>query len=161
MCGAFNFGPGDLVPLATIGARLPNGMEIARRKVRGQWSEGMLCSPTELGLADDHAGIMIVEAEGAAPGMPLADALGIHPDVVFDLDITPNRPDALSVAGVARDLAAHYRLPFAIPEPPPLARRPVPGHRRGGGPRPLGPLHRHRDPGHHRRARRPGGWRGG
>jgi phenylalanyl-tRNA synthetase beta chain len=118
VCGAFNFGPGDLVPLATIGARLPNGMEIARRKVRGQWSEGMLCSPTELGLSDDHSGIMIVEAEGAGPGMALADALGIHPDVVLDLDITPNRPDAMSVAGVARDLAAHYRLPFAIPDPP-------------------------------------------
>ncbi len=126
VCGAFNFRPGDLVPLASIGARLPNGMEIARRKVRGQWSEGMLCSPTELGLADDHSGIMIVEAEGAAPGMALADALGIHPDAVFDLDITPNRPDALSVAGVARDLAAHYRLPFAIPDPPAL----------GGGPSP-------------------------
>ncbi|HVF13542.1 MAG TPA: phenylalanine--tRNA ligase subunit beta [Acidimicrobiales bacterium] len=121
VCGAFNFGPGDLVPLATIGARLPNGMEIGRRKVRGQWSEGMLCSPTELGLADDHSGIMVVEAAGAEPGMALADALGIRPDAVFDLDITPNRPDALSVAGVARDLAAHHRLPFAIPEPSPLA----------------------------------------
>jgi phenylalanyl-tRNA synthetase beta chain len=126
VCGAFNFGPGDLVPLATIGARLPDGMEIGRRKVRGQWSEGMLCSPKELGLADDHAGIMIVEAEGAAPGMPLADALGIHADAVFDLDITPNRPDALSVAGVARDLAAHYRLPFAIPDPPALGDGPSP-----------------------------------
>jgi phenylalanyl-tRNA synthetase beta chain len=126
VCGAFNFGPGDLVPLATIGARLPNGMEIARRKVRGQWSEGMLCSPKELGLADDHAGIMIVEAEGAAPGMPLAEALGIQPDAVFDLDITPNRPDALSVAGVARDLAARYRLPFAIPDPPALGDGPSP-----------------------------------
>jgi phenylalanyl-tRNA synthetase beta chain len=126
VCGAFNFGPGDLVPLATIGARLPDGpghqgMEIARRNVRGQWSEGMLCSPSELGLVDDHSGIMIVEADGAVPGMALADAIGIRPDAVFDLDITPNRPDALSVAGVARDLAAHYRLPFALPAPPPLA----------------------------------------
>ncbi|MEA2932363.1 MAG: phenylalanyl-tRNA synthetase beta chain, partial [Actinomycetota bacterium] len=120
VCGAFNFGPGDLVPLATIGARLPNGLQIARRKVRGQWSEGMLCSASELGIADDHAGILIVEAEGAVPGMPLADALGIRPDAVFDLDITPNRPDALSVAGVARDLAAHYGLAFALPYPPPL-----------------------------------------
>ena len=115
-------------------------MEIARRKVRGQWSEGMLCSPSELELADDHAGILVVEADGAAPGMPLAEALGIRPDAVFDLDITPNRPDALSVAGVARDLAAHYRLPFAIPEPPAARRRrPVAGHRRGRGPRPLRP----------------------
>ena len=120
VCGAFNFGAGDLVPLATIGARLPNGMEIARRKVRGQWSEGMLCSASELGLADDHSGIMVIEAEGAEPGTPLAAALGIGPDAVFDLDITPNRPDALSVAGVARDLAAHYGLAFAVPEPPAL-----------------------------------------
>ncbi len=120
VCGAFNFGPGDLVPLATTGARLPNGMEIGRRKVRGQWSEGMLCSTAELGMGDDHSGIMIVDAEGATPGMPLAEALGIRPDAVFDLDITPNRPDALSVAGVARDLAARYGLPFALPDPPPL-----------------------------------------
>jgi phenylalanyl-tRNA synthetase beta chain len=118
VCGAFNFGPGDLVPLATIGVRLPNGMEIGRRKVRGQWSEGMLCSGAELGLSDDHSGILIVEAAGAGPGMPLADALGIRPDAVFDLDITPNRPDALSMAGVARDLAARLGIPFAIPEAP-------------------------------------------
>ncbi len=126
VCGAFNFGAGDLVPLATVGARLPNGMEIARRKVRGQWSEGMLCSPSELGLADDHSGIMVVETDGAAPGMALAEALGIRPDAVFDLDITPNRPDALSVAGVARDLAARYRLPFALPQPRPLGDSPSP-----------------------------------
>ena len=121
VCGAFNFGAGDLVALAPVGAKLPNGMEIGRRKVRGQWSEGMLCSASELKLGTDHDGIMVIaETDGIAPGMPLTDALGIGPDVVFDLDVTPNRPDALSVAGVARDLAAHYRLPFAIPDPPPL-----------------------------------------
>ena len=161
VCGAFNFGPGDLVPLATIGARLPNGMEIARRKVRGQWSEGMLCSPKELGLADDHAGIMIVEAEGAAPGMPLADALGIHPDVVFDLDITPNRPDALSVAGVARDLAAHYRLPVRHPRaaaPWATARRRPPSWSRPPTSRPASPAP---SSGASPSARRPGGWRAG
>ncbi|MEA2844181.1 MAG: phenylalanyl-tRNA synthetase beta chain, partial [Actinomycetota bacterium] len=120
VCGAFNFGPGDLVALAPVGAKLPNGMEIGRRKVRGQWSDGMLCSAAELKLGTDHDGILVIaDAEGLEPGMPLADALG-GPDVVFDLDITPNRPDALSVAGVARDLAAHFRLPFAIPDPPSL-----------------------------------------
>ena len=119
VCGAFNFGAGDLVALAPVGAKLPNGMEIGRRKVRGQWSEGMLCSASELKLGTDHDGIMVVaETDGIAPGMPLTAALGIGPDVVFDLDVTPNRPDALSVVGVARDLAAHYRLPFTIPEPP-------------------------------------------
>ena len=119
VCGAFNFGPGDLVPLARPGTRLPGGMEIGRRKVRGEWSNGMLCSAAELGLGDDHTGILVLPP-GAEPGASLADALGIGTDVVFDLDVTPNRPDALSIAGVARDLAARLRVPFAVPEPPPL-----------------------------------------
>ncbi len=119
VCGAFNFGEGDLVPLAPIGARLPGGMEIGRRKVRGQWSEGMLCSGAELELSDDQAGILVLPG-GLAPGMPLTEALGITPDVVFDLDITPNRPDALSVLGVARDLAAALKVPLAVPDVPGL-----------------------------------------
>jgi phenylalanyl-tRNA synthetase beta chain len=119
VCGAFNFGPGDLVPLARPGTRLPGGMEIGRRKVRGEWSDGMLCSAAELGLGEDHSGILVLPP-GAEPGASTADALGIGIDVVFDLDVTPNRPDALSVAGVARDLAARLKVPFAVPEPPPL-----------------------------------------
>ena len=120
VCGAFNFAAGDLVPLAPVGARLPGGMQIGRRNVRGQWSNGMLCSGSELHLSADGDGIMIL-AEDLLPGTPLTDALGIVSDVVFDLDVTPNRPDALSVAGIARDLAAHFRVPFAIPEPPAIA----------------------------------------
>ena len=116
VCGAFNFEADDLVPLAPVGAVLPDGMEIGRRKVRGQWSNGMLCSGRELGLSDDHAGIMILPA-GITPGTPLDEALGIKPDVVFELDVTPNRPDALSVAGVARDLAAKLGIPFVLPDP--------------------------------------------
>ena len=115
VCGAFNFSAGDLVPLAPVGARLPGGMEIGRRKVRGQWSEGMLCSGRELGLSDDHEGIMVLPA-GHAPGSALTEALGITPDVVFDIDVTPNRPDALSMAGVARDLAAKLGVPFSLPD---------------------------------------------
>ena len=115
-CGAFNMAVGDLVPLATLGTTMPDGMAIARRKMRGEWSNGMLCSGRELGLGDDHSGILILDPI-LAPGTPVVEALGIIPDVLFDLEINPNRPDAMSVAGVARDLAARLGLPFAIPEP--------------------------------------------
>ena len=116
VCGAFNFKAGDLVPLAPVGATLPGDFTIGRRKVRGEWSEGMLCSSRELGVGDDHAGILILPTE-VAPGTPLVSALGLEPDVVYDLDITANRPDAMSVAGVARDLAAKLHMPFTLPEP--------------------------------------------
>jgi phenylalanyl-tRNA synthetase beta chain len=115
-CGAFNMAVGDLVPLATIGTVMPDGLEIARRKLRGEWSNGMLCSSRELGMGDDHAGIMVLPP-GSEIGADLSEALGIESDVLYDLEINPNRPDAMSVAGVARDLAARLKLPFAIPEP--------------------------------------------
>ncbi len=114
-CGAFNMSVGDRVPLATIGTTMPNGMEIARRKLRGEWSNGMLCSSRELEMGDDHAGILILETD-APLGTPIVDALGIVPDALFDLDLTPNRPDALSVIGVARDIAAKLGLPFVLPD---------------------------------------------
>jgi len=117
-CGAFNMAPGDLVPLATIGTVMPNGMEIGRRKMAGVVSNGMLCSSRELGLGDDHAGILILP-EHLEPGTPFAEAMGIEPDVLWDLEINPNRPDAMSIAGVARDLAARLGLPFTLPDPKP------------------------------------------
>ena len=116
VCGAFNMKSGDLVPLATLGTTMPNGMEIGRRKMRGQWSNGMLCSPRELGLGDDHAGILILDPD-LPVGEPLFDALGVRTDVVFDLDLTRNRPDAWSHRGVARDVAAHRKVPFHDPAP--------------------------------------------
>ena len=116
VCGAFNMQAGDLVPLATVGTVMSNGMEIGRRKLRGEWSNGMLCSSRELSLGDDHAGIMVLS--GDLPlGAPFADAMGIERDVLYDLEVNPNRPDAMSVAGVARDLAARLGVPFQIPTP--------------------------------------------
>jgi len=115
-CGAFNMAVGDLVPLATLGTTMPNGMEIARRKLRGEWSNGMLCAPDEIGLPGGHDGILLLP-ETLQPGTPLTEALGMQADVLYDLETNPNRPDAMSVAGIARDVAARLRLPFALPSP--------------------------------------------
>jgi phenylalanyl-tRNA synthetase beta chain len=123
-CGAFNMAVGDKVPLATLGTTMPppagsassEGLRIERRQLRGEWSNGMLCSRRELGLGDDHAGIMILDP-ATEVGVELREALGIEADVLYDLEINPNRPDALSVAGVARDLAARLKIPFRIPIP--------------------------------------------
>lgn len=120
VCGAHNFGVGDTVAFARVGAVLPGGVEIGRRTVRGVVSNGMICSPAELRLGDDHSGIMVLPPGAGEPGTPLAEALGVARDVVFDLAIETNRPDALSIAGVARDAAAKLGLPFRLPEPPPL-----------------------------------------
>ncbi len=116
VCGAWNFEVGDLVPLATVGAVLPGGFEIGRRTMKGVVSNGMLCSGRELDLTDDAEGILVLDGTGdVRPGQSLTAALGIEPDVLFDVAVEANRPDALSVAGVARDLAARLGLPFAIP----------------------------------------------
>ena len=110
-CGAFNMKSGDLVPLATLGTKMPDGREILRRGILGIDSEGMLCSAAELGLSSDAAGIMILPAN-AKLGRNVFDALGVKRDVVYDLDITRNRPDATGHLGVARDVAAHLGTKF-------------------------------------------------
>jgi phenylalanyl-tRNA synthetase beta chain len=116
-CGAFNMQAGDLVPLATIGTVMPDGRDIQRRKILGEVSEGMLCSGIELGLSSDAAGILILP-----PGLPLGadvfEALAVPRDVVYDLDLTRNRPDAYCHLGVARDLAAHLGLSLRVPGTP-------------------------------------------
>ncbi len=114
VCGAFNFVVGDYVPYAAIGAALPNGLKIKAAKMRGVDSFGMLCSKTELRLGSDAGGLMLLD-KALLPGTPIAEALSIKPDILFDLAIEANRPDANSVIGVARDLAAHFRLPFCQP----------------------------------------------
>ncbi len=115
-CGAFNMSVGDKVPFATIGTIMPGGMEIAQRKLRGQMSNGMICSGSELELSDDHDGIMILGAD-LTIGEALTDALGASTEIVFDIDVEPNRPEALSVIGIARDLAAKQGVAFQLPSP--------------------------------------------
>ncbi|MHB8464830.1 MAG: phenylalanine--tRNA ligase subunit beta [Acidimicrobiales bacterium] len=114
VCGAWNFHVGDSIPLAPVGAVLPGGFEIGRRKMKGVASEGMLCSARELGLGDDAAGLLVLAGDHP-PGEPITEALGITADVVYDLAIEANRPDANCIAGVARDAAARLHLPFALP----------------------------------------------
>lgn len=114
-CGAFNFAAGDVVPLATLGTAMPDGRVIAQRGILGIDSEGMLCSARELGLGDDHSGIMLLPADSAL-GVPYGDAVGLVTDTVVDIDITRNRPDAYGVVGVARDLAAYFGVPLRAPQ---------------------------------------------
>jgi phenylalanyl-tRNA synthetase beta chain len=104
VCGARNFGKGDRVPVALVGATLPGGFTISERKVMGETSHGMLCAADELGLGDDHAGIMILPPDPPI-GAPLAEVLGLG-EVVLEIDVTPNRPDAMSLLGIAREVAA-------------------------------------------------------
>ena len=115
-CGAFNMAVGDLVPFATVGTTMAGGLEIRSRRMRGQTSEGMLCSAAELEMGSDAHGIMILPSD-LELGQDLTSALGVAGDVLFDLEVNPNRPDALSVVGVARDLAGRRGAPFEMPEP--------------------------------------------
>lgn len=118
-CGAFNMAVGDLIPFAAPGTVMADGLEIQQRKMRGEVSAGMCCSGSELGLSDDHAGILVLNdrvVPEAELGMDLGAAIGLEPDVLWDLEVNANRPDAMSVAGVARDLAAALGVDFAYPD---------------------------------------------
>jgi phenylalanyl-tRNA synthetase beta chain len=112
VCGAWNFEAGATVAVALPGATLPGGLVLERRKLRGEESAGLILSERELELGPDHSGIIVL-AEGE-PGTPLGDLLPLQ-DVVLDLEITGNRPDLLSVYGVAREVAALFRLDLAPP----------------------------------------------
>ncbi len=113
VCGATNIKPGQKVPLALVGARLPNGIEIKRSKIRGVLSEGMLCSAIELALGQEASGIMILPSH-IPLGTGLAESLGLK-DTVLDISITPNRPDCLCAIGVAREIAALTRQKMKYP----------------------------------------------
>lgn len=115
VCGAPNVAAGQKIVFAKIGSVIPNGeFKITKAKIRGEVSEGMICSERELGLSDNHEGIMIL-GENAEPGSGIADFLGIN-DVVIEVSITPNRADALSHIGIARDLAAIFNKELILPE---------------------------------------------
>ncbi len=115
VCGAQNFQVGDVVPLARPGAVLQGGQRIGRAKLRGVESSGMLCSARELGLSDDHEGLLILPRDTPI-GTPIEQALGL-PDTIFELNVTPNRPDALSHLGIAREVHALTGAALRVPRP--------------------------------------------
>lgn len=118
VCGAPNIEVGQTVPLAREGATLPGGFTLTRKGFGGGiFSDGMLCSARELGLGDDHSGILVLDP-ATELGTDVRDVLGLD-DTILELAITPNRPDAMGIVGVARELAAYFGLPLASPAPDP------------------------------------------
>src|SRR4030081_3522793 len=115
VCGAKNYKVGDKVPLALPGAKLPNGFEIKKSKLRGVESEGMLCSAIELKLGEDAAGLLILSPE-AKIGAPIVDLF--PSDTILDVEITPNRGDLLSHYGLAREIAALTEKKLLASPPP-------------------------------------------
>ena len=115
VCGATNLVSGMMVPHAGVGAQLPGGLTLASRKIRGEVSDGMLCSSLELGFGEDARGILELDSKSTL-GADVREMLLLD-DVVFDLAITPNRPDAMCITGIARELAAFFDESFVIPKP--------------------------------------------
>ena len=111
VCGAPNVAGGQTVAVALPGAVMPDGTELGEAKLRGVRSSGMILAEDEVGIGEDHAGIMVLD-DGLKPGTPLAEHLPIA-DEVIEIEITPNRPDAMGVYGVARDLHAVTAAPLA------------------------------------------------
>ncbi|HXQ28717.1 MAG TPA: phenylalanine--tRNA ligase subunit beta [Gemmatimonadales bacterium] len=124
VCGAPNVTAGHTYPYAPVGAVLPGGLKLEKRKIRGVESNGMLCSAKELGLGADHAGIFEL-ATDAAPGTRLLDALPLADDQIV-IEVTANRPDLLCHKGVARELGASLSVPFRLVEIPGAAPVPAP-----------------------------------
>src|SRR5213080_3746713 len=113
VCGAWNFAAGATVGVALPGAVLPNGLQLERRKVRGEVSDGMILAEDEVDLGTDHTGIMVLP-NGIEPGTPLADVLPLTEEIL-ELETGHNRPDLLAVYGIAREVAALYDLELSPP----------------------------------------------
>ena len=122
ICGAVNFAVGDRVALALPGAVLPGGFEIGARKTYGRISEGMICSVSELAIGDDHSGILVLPPD-APLGADFVAYAGLRDDV-FDINVTPDKGFALSVRGIARELAIAFGVPFTDPADTGLPARP-------------------------------------
>src|SRR5215207_983195 len=120
VCGAHNFAVGDLVPVILPGGVLPGDLAISARKTYGHVSAGMICSAKELGLGEDHDGIIVLPADAGQPGDDVFDVLPLL-DEVIEFEINPDRAYALSLRGVGREAALAYGLDFTDP-----ADRPVP-----------------------------------
>jgi phenylalanyl-tRNA synthetase beta chain len=114
VCGAPNVAAGQKVCLARLGAVMPDGSKLKKAKIRGVESFGMLCAEDELGLSDKHEGLLVLDA-GLPAGKPLVEVLP-PPETIFDLEITWNRPDCLSIIGIAREFAALLGRPVKLPD---------------------------------------------
>jgi phenylalanyl-tRNA synthetase beta chain len=114
VCGAPVVTVGTLYPFARAGITLPGGIKLEKRKIRGETSNGMLCSARELGLGADHSGIMALDID-VAPGTPFLEAVDVA-DVRYDIDVLPNRPDLLSHFGIAREVSALTNVATGLPE---------------------------------------------
>jgi len=114
VCGAPNVAAGQKVAVARVGTALQSGIKVKKAKMRGQVSLGMICAEDELGLGEDHEGILVLDPQAKAGGN-LCSALGLD-EVVFDVAVTPNRADCLSVFGIAREVALAFGLPLRTPE---------------------------------------------
>ena len=113
ICGATNFAPGDRVAFATVGAVLPGGFEITAAKKYGRVSEGMICAVDELGIGEDHTGILVLPP-GTPLGVDFVEYAGLRDDVL-EITVTPDRGYAVSIRGVARELASAYQVPYTDP----------------------------------------------
>jgi phenylalanyl-tRNA synthetase beta chain len=127
VCGASNVVAGAKYPFAPVGASLPGGLLIEKRKLRGETSEGMLCSADELGLGSDHDGLLTLDTP-AEPGTRFLEVAGLDDDRL-ELDLSPVRPDLLGHKGIARELAVAYQTSFRLPE--------IPGAEVGSASRPI------------------------
>jgi phenylalanyl-tRNA synthetase beta chain len=114
VCGATNFAVGDLVAVILPGGELPGGFKIGARKTYGHNSNGMICSSRELGLGEDHSGIVVLPAGAAEPGADARPIVGLD-EVLIDVEVTPDRGYEMSVRGIARELSEYFSVPFTDP----------------------------------------------
>ncbi|MBA4023983.1 MAG: phenylalanine--tRNA ligase subunit beta [Gordonia sp.] len=124
VCGAQNFAEGDLIVAALPGSVLPGDFAIAARTTYGKTSDGMICSVSEMGIGNDHSGILVLPPEIAAPGADAREVLGLN-DTIIDVNVTPDRGYAFSARGLSRELACSFDLPFVDPATAPSIRTSV------------------------------------